>query len=120
MAIHTRRPQDPSNMPKITIGSGPTPPTPPEPAPGQETRAALAAAAAASGAAAGSASTLGGQDRVRAPRSWLERNAWLVALVGSLVPMIAALLVEPSAMFVLLGVAGVLIIAGVVLYFKRT
>ncbi len=136
MGIHTRRPQDPPDMPKITIGSGPG--MPPEGAgaraelpAGQVARAAVEAIVAGDAAghplparpeasAPGSAATRGARadpegTEARSPR----RATWLVTLLASVLPMAASVVAPPSATPVLLGIGGALILVGVVLYFRR-
>jgi len=50
--------------------------------------------------------------------SWLRREAWLVATLGSFVPIAIGLL-APELAYALLAVAGVLLVVGLVLLLRR-
>ena len=120
MAIHSRRPQDPPNLPKITIGSPPALPD------DSAAAAAWHVARAPEGEAATQDSSI--PDSAAVPRSRTPGGkpasaapleGWFVALLLAAVPL-AAVFVLPSAMPVLLAVAGLLVVAGVVMFVRRS
>ena len=109
-------------MPRITIGSPPgLPPTTPD---NPATPAARAAEAAAIASGAASATDQSRPHHTHPPEegasrtSLFNRELWLVLLLASVVPMIAALIAPPSATVILFGVAAIFIVAGIVLYFR--
>ena len=119
MAIHTRRPQDPPNLPKITIGS---PPALPDDAADAAVRAAGrrrehgTAAEATAGATV--PRTSDGRTRGGKPGSAIAREPWFVSLLLSVVPLLAIAVLPPSAMPMLLGIAAVFVVGGVVMFVR--
>ena len=121
MAIHSRRPQDPPDVPRITIGA---PPSLPGATAGTDTR--MNVGKPAERAAADHAGPTVPRAGVEAARTGRPKDgkaaasdSWFIVLLLSAIPM-GAVLVLPSAAPILLAVAAAFIVAGVVMFVRRS